>query len=81
MATVNGDPVVRQIVEKLYPETGEEYCESVVLYESQVIVSRETLAALVDALSPEAAAKALTDARGQGGAWIMRLLPRGTIQA
>jgi hypothetical protein len=42
------------------PETGEGYGEMVCLYESQVIVSRETLAALVDTLSPEAAAKALT---------------------
>lgn len=48
---MNGDPIVRQIVKKMYgedPETGEGYGEMVCLYESQVIVSRETLATLLD---------------------------------
>ena len=41
---MTGDPIVRQIVKKMYgPE-----CESVVLYENQVIVSRETLATLLE---------------------------------
>lgn len=42
----DGDPIVSQIVKKMYGEDPE-WCESVVLRENQVIVSRETLETLM----------------------------------
>jgi hypothetical protein len=49
---MDGDPIVRQIVNKLYGP-GDEVLESVVIKESEVIVSRETLRRLFEVYEDE----------------------------